>query len=136
MLADIYVAQANEAIKYDSDPALFPEKASFKNFTALELSVLWSIIRGDEWDIQLLDRFTCMLEQEGGERLIHEIPLEMMVDLSNIAPDQIASISSTWADTEELGWPSEAAREVIDELVRLSRQAKESSRGLYVWNCA
>jgi len=135
ILADIYISQDNEAAGYDTTPGQFAERAQYKGFTPLELSMLWSIMRNAQWDVALMGKFTCLLEKDDGERQIHSLPAEMVTDLSRLTADQIADLSSQWAVTEELGWPPEAAREVIEGLVRLTRRAAESGRKVYLWNC-
>jgi hypothetical protein len=136
LLADIYISCADEALRYDTAPDQFAERAQYKGFTPLELSMLWSLMRGEEWDVALMDKFPCLLQQDGGERLIHSLPAEMVTDLSRLTSDQIAVVGPKWAATEELGWPPDAAREVIQDLVRLARRAAESGRSVYLWNCA
>src|SRR5882724_7917714 len=105
VLADIYISRDDEAVRYDTTPDQFAERAQYKNFTPLELSTLWAIMRGIEWDVDSMDEFPCLLQQDGGERLIHRLPAAMIVDLSRLAPDEIAEVTPKWASTEELDWP-------------------------------
>lgn len=135
VLADIYVSRDDEAIRYDSAPDEFTERAQYKNFTPLELSTLWAIMRDIEWDVASMDEFPCLLQQDGGERLIHRLPATMIADLSRLAPDQIAVVTPKWAATEELGWPLGEARPIVEDLVRLARLASNSGRSVYLWNC-
>jgi hypothetical protein len=135
VLADIYISRNDEARGYDKTPDRFANRAQYKGFTPLELSTLWSLMRGTEWDIALMEEFPCLLQVDGGERLIHGLPATMISDLSRLTPEQIATLSPKWAGTEELCWSPDDAREVIESLVRLARDATESGRGLYLWNC-
>src|SRR5437667_8137551 len=100
--ADIYVSHDDEAVRYDSTPDQFVDRVKYKGFTLLELSILWSLMRGTEWDEASLDDFQCLLERDGGERLIHRIPAEMVGELARLSPDQIAVLSPKWAGIEEL----------------------------------
>ena len=135
VLADIYISREDEAVRYDAAPDQFADRAQYKGFTLLELSVLWSIMRGVEWDETSLDAFQCLLEKDEGEHLIHRLPAEMVAELSKLTADQIAVISPQWAAIEELAWPPDEARPVVEDLVRLSRRAAESGRSVYLWNC-
>lgn len=135
LLADIYISRDDEAVSYDTTPDQFADRAQYKGFTPCELSILWSIMRGVEWDVAMMDEFPCLLQIDGGERLIHRLPATMVTELAALSPDRVVSVSSAWAATEELGWPPEAAREVIEDLVRLARRATETSRSLHLWNC-
>ena len=136
LLADIYISRDDQAVSYDTTPDRFADRARYKGFTILELSVLWSIMRGIEWDEASLDLFECLLEKDGGERLIHRLPAEMVTELSRLSPDQVAAVSPQWAAIEELAWPPEAGRPVVEDLVRLSRQATEDCGSVYLWNRA
>ncbi len=109
MKADIYVSRDEEAVRYDTAPDQFADRAQYKGFTLLELSILWSVMRGIEWDEASLDEFACLLEKDGGEHLIHRLPAEMVAELSKLTPDQIAVVSPKWAAIEELAWPPDEA---------------------------
>ncbi|PXA16845.1 hypothetical protein DD876_13270, partial [Staphylococcus pseudintermedius] len=61
LLAEIYVSTDVEAVTYDTTPEGFPERAEHKGFTPLELSTLWAIMRGMEWDGDMMDEFVCLL---------------------------------------------------------------------------
>ena len=49
VLSDIYISRNSEAVKYDTTPDSFAERAQYKGMTPLELSTLWAIMRGAEW---------------------------------------------------------------------------------------
>ena len=135
ILADIYISHDDEAVRYDTTPDQFAERAQYKNLTPLEPSTLWAIMRGIEWDVASMDNFPCLLQQDGGERLIHRLPATMIADLSRLAPNEIAVVAPKWASTEELGWPPDEARPVVEDLARLARLACDSGRSVYLWNC-
>jgi hypothetical protein len=133
--ADLYISGNDEAVRYNTTPDEFAERAQYKSITPLELSTLWAMMRGIDWDIAWMDEFLCLLQQGGGERVIHRLPAAMLADLSRLTPDQIAVVTSKWAATEQLGWPADETRPVVEDLVRLARRAGESGRGVYLWNC-
>lgn len=135
LLADIFVSRDDEATRYDTEPDQFADRAQYKGFTSLELSMLWSIMRGTEWDVALMKEFPHVLDEDDGERVIHRFPAAMVAELSQLTPSQIAAVSPKWAATEELRWSPDEAREVIEELVRLARRAAEDGRSIYLWNC-
>ena len=86
-LADIYISRDDEAVRYDTAPDQFAERAQYKNFTPLELSTLWAIMRDTEWDVSSMDEFPCLLQEDDGERLIHGFPAAMLSDLSKLTPE-------------------------------------------------
>jgi hypothetical protein len=134
-LADIYISRNDDAVKYDTAPEQFADRAQYKGFTPCEVSILWSIMRGVEWDVAMMDEFPCLLEIDGGERLIHRFPAAMVSELAALSPVQIASVTSAWAATEELSCSPEDIRPVIDDLVRLSQRAGQTGQSVHLWNC-
>ena len=136
VLADIYIAHDEDAVAYDSNPNLWTlDRMESKSILPLELSMLWAIVRGVEWDISLMKEFPCVFQQDGGERLIHRLPAPMIADLLKMAPEQIQTVASRWAATEEMGWPVDNASRFIEDLIRLGRRASESGKSVYLWNC-
>lgn len=135
ILADIYISRDAEAVRYDAVPDEFAERTQHKSITPLELSTLWAIMRGIQWDVASMDEFPCLLEKDGGERLIHKLSAAMVTELSMLTPDQVAIVTPQWATTEELGWPPDEARPIVEDLVRLSRHAVEAGQSVYLWNC-
>lgn len=135
LLSDIYISHDAEASRYDTAPQSFAEQAQYKGITPLELSTLWAIIRGVEWDITMLNHFACLLAVDGGERLVHSFPAPMVAALSRLTPEQIRDVSVKWAATEELACPTSDIQPITEEMTHLARLATASGRGLYLWNC-
>jgi hypothetical protein len=135
VLSDIYISRDSEAVKYDTEPATFTERAQYKGITPLELSTLWTIMRGVEWDVAAMDDFACLLQIDGGERLIHSFPAAMLTALGQLTPDRIRDVTAKWAATDELACSPADIQPVVEEIVRLARSAAASGRSLYLWNC-
>ena len=70
VLSDIYISREDEAVKYDTAPATFAERAQFTGMTPLEYSTLWAIMRGIAWQASSMRDFPCLLQKDGGERLV------------------------------------------------------------------
>src|SRR6266571_1680455 len=120
VLADIYIARDDEAVRYDTTPDQFAKRVQYKGFTPLELSILWSIMRGAEWEVAMMREFPCLLQIDGGERLIHRLPSAMVAELAGLSPDRVPAVTSAWAATEELSCSPDDIRPVVDDLVRLA----------------
>jgi len=135
VLADIYISPEDEAVNYDTAPDQFTERAQYKGMTPLEISMLWSIMQGVEWDVALMDEFPCLLQIDGGERLVHKFPAEMVAELAKLSPERAATVTAAWAATEELSCSPEDIRPTVDDLVRLAGRAIESGRSMFLWNC-
>src|SRR5260221_6573907 len=97
VLADIYISSDDETIRYDSAPDQFADRAQYNGITPLELSTLWAIVRGIEWEVASMEDFQCLLQQDGGERLIHRLPGAMIADMSGLTSDQIVVVTPKWA---------------------------------------
>jgi hypothetical protein len=135
LLSDIYISRDTEAVKYDTTPNAFIERAQYKGITSLELSTLWTIMRGIEWDVAMMDDFACLLEKDGGERTIHSFPAAMIQSLGQLTTDQIRDFSVKWAATEEITCSPADIQPVVEEMTRLARSAAAKGCGLYIWNC-
>ena len=136
VLAHIYVSRDDaEAAKYDSEPSTFAEREQYTSFTVLELSTLWAKMRDVEWDVNLLDQFPSVLQQDDGERAINRLPTVMTESLARLTPEQISVAATKWAATDELACEPGDVLPVIDGLVRLAQTPSATSRSLYFWNC-
>ena len=78
----------------------------------------------------MLDDFTCLIEMDGGERLVHRFPSAMVSSLGQLTSDQIQNFSTKWAATDELACPASDIQSVVEEMSRLARLAANSGRGL------
>jgi hypothetical protein len=137
LLADIYVSRDDEdAVRYDSEPASFKDREQYTSFTDLELSTLWAIIAGIEWQEGLLDRFRpSVLLKDDGRRTIHRLPSEMVVELARLKSEQIPTVTTEWAATDELACEPANAQPIVEALVRLALRASETGWNIYLWNC-
>jgi hypothetical protein len=136
VLSDIYISRDNdEAVEYDAAPNKFSERAQFTGLLPPELSTLWAIVRGIDYDFKMFCDFPCLLEKDGGERLIHSFPAAMVTALGQLTPDQIQAATVKWAATEELSCSPADIQPVVEAMVRLARLATTSGRNLYLWNC-
>jgi hypothetical protein len=135
VLADIYISPDDEAVKYDTAPDQFTDRAQYKGMTPLELSMLWCIMRDIEWDAASMDEFACLLQIDGGERLIHKFPEAMVAGLSKLSPERTGAVTVAWAATEELNCSPEDIRPTVDDMVRLAGRAIETGRSMFLWNC-
>jgi hypothetical protein len=135
ILSDIYISRDDEAVKYDTAPDQFSDRAQYNGMTPLELSTLWAILRGVKWDWDSQKEFACLPQVAGGERLVHRLPAAMVAELAKLPTERIASATKAWAATEELDCSPEDIKPVVEALVRLACLAVESGRSIYLWNC-
>jgi len=135
LLADIYLASSDEeASKYDSSPDAFVDRLQYKGFTELQLSTLWAIILGVNWQAKSLRQFIDVFHTDNGERLICRLPAAMLNDLTNSTPEQISSAARSWAATSEMRCGPADSRSIIEGLIVFARRAKETNRSVYLWN--
>ncbi len=136
LLAILYLSRDDqEAVKYDSDPDVFSDLERYASFTELELSTLWAEMRGIDWDVTLLDGFPSVLLADGGARTIHRVPAAMTAELTVLTPEQVSVAATKWATTDELACEPSDVQPIIEGLVRLAKNASETGRSIYLWNC-
>lgn len=100
LLADLYISTDNEAPLYDTSES-FPEadRVESKSFTTLELSILWAILQGREWDVDMLDEFQCIVIENDGEQLIHRLPAGLVSQLAACDADRLSRATAQLAQT-------------------------------------
>jgi len=137
LLAVLYLSQGDqEAVKYDSEPDAFSDREQYTSFTELELSTLWAKMRGIDWDVSSLDGFRpSVLLEDGGERTIQRLPAAMTTELAGLTPEQISAAAAKWATTDELACEPSDVQPIIEGLVRLAKNASQTGRNIYLWNC-
>jgi hypothetical protein len=136
LLADFYVSTDDDAVSYDDSPSLpDSDRAQHTGITHLELSTLWAILQEREWDVTTMDEFRCLLERDGGERLIHRFPAALVAQLATSDAGTLRLAAAAWAQTEELSCDPSDIQPVVDDLMRLARRAQETGKSLFVWNC-
>ena len=135
LLADIYISSDSEAVKYDTTPNQFAARVQYTGFSPLELSTLWAAMRNEQWNVALMKQFDCLLQKDGGERLIHKLPSAMVTDLAKFNSEQIQAAAAKWAATDELKCKPSDVQPIIESLVNLSQQAIQKSQNIYLWNC-
>lgn len=136
ILAELYVANDDQqALKYDATPDIFSHRRQYGRFTALELSTLWAIMQGTEWDLVLMDAFPALLVVDGGERLVHRLPEPMIEALAKMTKEEILTSSEKWASSAELRCKPSDVQPIIEGLVQLSREASAAGKAVYLWNC-
>ncbi|HEV2296738.1 MAG TPA: hypothetical protein VGR35_23050 [Tepidisphaeraceae bacterium] len=136
VLTDIYISTPADALTYDRDPRRFDGATlSAKGVTDLELSTLWCVCTGREWDVKLLDEFKHLMEEDGGERIIAELPNELVSHLANTDEQRLREVASAWAATEEISTQPANIEPYLRDLVALAKRASADSQRLYLWMC-
>lgn len=135
LLSEFYLAERNaDAVRYDTEPDAFAEvRFQSKRITDVELSILWSILKDEEWDSDSLDEFEMVHESGHGDRLIIRLPPQLLTDIASVPPDMEQELAEAWADTEELACPAREILPVVRGLADLSRRALERECGVYLW---
>lgn len=136
VLADFYVSSDDTAVRYDEDQkAAEGEVIQGKRITPLEVSTLWAILRGIEWDASMMDELPTVLVRDGGERLIHKLPAGLVESLAEASAKALTEAAAAWAATEELACAPEDLQPFLQELQTLARRAQATERGMFLWNC-
>ena len=135
ILAEIYTSgDDQEAVKYDANSGAFADRKQYRNFTALELSTLWAIMQGTEWEVGLMDEFPELLGLDDGERFVHRLPKVMIEALARMTREGVLASSAKWAATDELRCPPSDVQPIIEDLIQLSQEASAKDKCVYLWN--
>jgi len=71
---------------------------------------------------------------DGDEHWVFRVYDHHRAVLESIRDDQIKDVARRWGATEELAdWEPQDVEEILRDLVRLSRIARETGQGLYCW---
>lgn len=139
ILADFFVDDVENAGSYEDRSDTFDDRRRVraKNVTSLELSMLWVILQGREWDDVDLDAFGEVQFADDGSRSVHRFPDDFVASLAELDDAATRSAAERWIDIEEFGdlWDVTAGVEVISDIRRLAMMATESGQGVFIWNC-
>ena len=71
--------------------------------TALELSTLWAIVLGVDWNTTMLDQFVCLLDENRGEVRVERLPAAFVGILAEMSEEQMARGGGLDADRRASG---------------------------------
>ena len=129
-----YLSAADDASRYDTAPDSFaPDRYAFERITDVELSILWSILRDEEWDSDLLDHFDMIFEQGGGERLVIKLPAEFLAMVAQLEGEDLDEAAEIWAETEELDCETAEILPIVQALKNLALASADTGKGVYLW---
>ncbi len=138
IIADIFVATPEVAANYDAltlTPKFrkMPDRVEHGGLTGVELGKPWALLADETWSVK-----THMLETvstyNGGEQWLLRFPTPFVELLAALTKDKAMQIATAWAETDELaGWGLPPVRKLLNDLVRLSKTANTSGRGLFLW---
>jgi hypothetical protein len=130
ILADLFVANPSDALKYDGQRGPLFEIAEYKGLTNLEFETLWAIIQSIEYDPETHSLTSLIPESE---TWLFSFPEPYLFQLANLTPDQMKKAAKAWARTEEVMCEPSEALEMIRFTVRLAKLATSQSKGLFLW---
>jgi len=136
LLADLFLATDDaHALQYDTAPGTFPDRLQYTLVTELQLSMLWAMVRGINWDVKSLRQFANIFQAKEGQVLICRLPATMLHDLLNLPAEQTSAVAAKWAATAEMKCQPDEARSIIEGLLVSARKAAQSGQNVYLWNC-
>lgn len=132
-LADIFIADPHSARSYPADPISF-DRIELKRLTILELSILRSILLGNEWDVVSLDLFEPVFDFPGDVESINQLPQDLVQSLASTeGGKRVEEISRLWAETDELCCDPEEIHAILVDIIKLARQALQNEKKLFLW---
>lgn len=143
ILSDFFVANPTEALRYanrieepdegdEIEELLDP--AQYKRFTDLEITMLWAILEGKEWDV---DRHTLEYVEigEDSDAWLDRFPDELTMLLTRLDSGSLGPMLEKWANTEELACDPAELHPVMEDLRRLANEAIAKKKSVYLWGC-
>jgi hypothetical protein len=150
LLCDYFAAPSDEAaavtIDWPGGPAQ-PPPGSGAFQAVVQLAGIEPVVILGRLEGQLTGRaFTDILQdsghgpvaiRDGGERLVIPIGSRLEIALSELEPERLIHVASTWATIEEFGGNADPAFlvDVLSRLRSLSDQALETAQHVYCWMC-
>ncbi|MGV3616541.1 MAG: hypothetical protein ACO1SV_14530 [Fimbriimonas sp.] len=133
-LADFFVSADDQASSYDGQKA-WPagDVVNAKSITHLELSTLWAILDGREWEVESIDDFATVPERDP-DAWIHRFPAAFTQRLATATPDELQAATVRWSATEEVDADPEDVAPLVRQLQELARNAQASHRSLFLWS--
>lgn len=129
----IFLSDDAKAKSFDSKEA--DDCYSTDTFISMTLAELWAIMQGRSYELDLQDQFAVLVDNNDGEFTIERFPQDLVERLSNLTTEQKQSLAESWSTTEENEHlPAEVVAEMLDELVRLSKEAKQHGKNMYICN--
>lgn len=121
----LFKATREEAVAYaSSGRGEISELFEFGGITDLDLSNLFSIITGEEFDF---DQHELLPLEEGTEVDLIELPARFVSALACIEKNNIPKISIQWSETEELACDPKDLEPIVESLISLSKVAGDQS---------
>jgi hypothetical protein len=106
------------------------ERARYKNFLPMALSMLWAILRHEKWDARRHD-LEHVCHTEDGERLLVRFPDDLTYLIAILDEPTIDEVAKAWVNREVPG-SSEELKPVLRDLKKLASQAQKDRRALFL----
>ncbi len=135
VLADFFAATDSTAPRYTEHANEFADRVEAKGLTPLEVSMLWALLAGRVWSVELIEEFDAVVMRDDGELMIHRFPAALLELLAEANEEAIAKVGAAWAETEELAWPPAEGRQLVEGLAALCKAARARALSVYLWNC-
>ena len=135
VLSDFIIATESQAQEYGRSQSGVPasDVLELKGLTLVELSTLWALMRGEEWNDALLDAFAPVPTNDGKDSSMTRLPAEFLTRLTGSDYD-LDKVASQWVVIEEMRCDAPSARTLISDLARFAGQANHTTQSIYLWN--
>lgn len=136
ILSDFFIANPTHAPNYAGGDAFdAADKCQLKSITPLQAAQFLAVLRGREYDVDLLGEFQ-LITPEDAEEWTTTVPQDMLEGLARIGDGEITDIATQFAQAtaEELGWSPDDFAPIVADLSTLARRAAETGKEMYLWN--
>src|SRR5262249_26503805 len=97
------------------------------------LSMLWAIMGGKEWDVDLMAEFKTLKSTDS--EWTNRLPDELTQNIAGIQGAELERVAQEWSATEEMGCSSAEAKELLIEISGAARRSIQTQRGLFLYTC-
>lgn len=135
-LADLIVASASDAqaVVASEYPLGAYTGVNVDGLNPLQLAALHSLLAGKDFS-QVLGDYQPVAEASARGPWLIKFPADLIATLSNIAPQNQASLAAEWVSTDQLseeGWSVEDAENFLARLVHFAHIAAFEQKALFL----
>ena len=121
---DLFIARDDkEACTYD-----IYSQTSSQGITENELIILWTCIE----KTALKHHHELIFVEIDKEEILYKLPASLIKLIVNIENSSLSDLVICWAEHEEIQWTYEKAKEKLNKLIALSKEAQQKKHDLYL----
>jgi hypothetical protein len=133
IIAEFFVSTSEAASSFDA--AAWPKTDMYQSggLIPMHLELLWAILEGREWDVEMGDAFTPVGPQNTDSSWLVRFPDALVLAFEQASLAQLDQARIEWANTEEMMADPNDLVEVMAALQGLARNARSTGRSIFLY---